>query len=408
VQQFVVHAWRNLWRNAQRTTLTMSALVLGAVAILAMHSYRDSTFAVLQQNIGRDLVGNAQVHRRGFVANPGVDAVIPAPLAVCAQAQAALADALLVCEPRVRGGALATSAQGVVGVIVEGVVPALRPTTVVRGRALHDAGAGIEALIGTGLAEDLAIDVGDTLTLQVPRADSTAPLTITVVGVHDAGTFELNATLVMLRFADAGTVLGLGDAAHELRLRFAVDDDVTVARNVEMLRAALAQHQPELEVHSWRELMPELAGTIESKRRGQSAMDFIFFLIVALGVLNAMTMATYERTPEFGVMLALGTRPRQIVALVVVESLLQGVVALTIAVLLVAAVFAGIGEIHLDPGVGTADFAGVRLPSVVPLHVNTSALVAASITTLSTVVFGALGPAVRASRLPPLTAIAHA
>ena len=39
----------------------------------------------------------------------------------------------------------------------------------------------------------------------------------------------------------------------------------------------------------------------------------IVFVVVALGVMNTLLMAVMERTREFGLQLALGTQPTQIV-----------------------------------------------------------------------------------------------
>ena len=67
-------------------------------------------------------------------------------------------------------------------------------------------------------------------------------------------------------------------------------------------------------------------------------MDVIVFLLVVLGMTNAMTMATYERIFELGIMSALGTRPSQVLATIVLESLFLGLVSLATGLLLASAV----------------------------------------------------------------------
>ena len=73
-----------------------------------------------------------------------------------------------------------------------------------------------------------------------------------------------------------------------------------------MLRGAIDVSR--LEVMAWDEILPELKGALDAKRRNSRLINLIVFLIVALGVLNTMTMSTFERTREFGVMASLGTR----------------------------------------------------------------------------------------------------
>lgn len=58
----------------------------------------------------------------------------------------------------------------------------------------------------------------------------------------------------------------------------------------------------------------------------------VVFVVVALGVANTLLMAVLERTHEFGLHLALGTRPGQIVRTVLYESLVLGVLGLVAGV----------------------------------------------------------------------------
>ena len=46
----------------------------------------------------------------------------------------------------------------------------------------------------------------------------------------------------------------------------------------------------------------------------------IIFIIVAIGIFNALLMSVVERTREFGVMSAIGTSPGQLFALVLGEA----------------------------------------------------------------------------------------
>ena len=50
----------------------------------------------------------------------------------------------------------------------------------------------------------------------------------------------------------------------------------------------------------------------------------LVFIAAAAGVANTMLMATFERTREFGMLLALGATPGRIIRLVVTESLVLG------------------------------------------------------------------------------------
>jgi putative ABC transport system permease protein len=158
-----------------------------------------------------------------------------------------------------------------------------------------------------------------------------------------------------------------------------------------------------LEAMTWAQILPELRGMVDSKRQGQKAMDFIVFLIVALGVLNTTSMSVFERTREFGVLASLGTRPRRLLGLVLTEAVLQGALSLAIGVGLAALILSAIGTIDLTK-LSSQDMMGVRMPDAVTLRLHLSSVISAGVTALSTVVVGSLIPAVRAARLKPVEA----
>jgi len=61
---------------------------------------------------------------------------------------------------------------------------------------------------------------------------------------------------------------------------------------------------------------------MEAKKQGNYIMNLIIILIVAIGVFNTVLMSVLERTREYGLLKALGTRPWQIIKLVIYEIVL--------------------------------------------------------------------------------------
>ena len=71
---------------------------------------------------------------------------------------------------------------------------------------------------------------------------------------------------------------------------------------------------------TWSDLLPVLKRMEALTENVVFAMAFFVYLLVGLGVLNTMLMSVLERTREFGVLMALGTRPAQIIRVVLAES----------------------------------------------------------------------------------------
>jgi len=393
-------AWRNLWRNTRRTLITLAAVTLGTAGIVGLTSYRESTYGGMMRAITEQLVGHLQVHGRGYQESPEVSTLVADPITVEAKLSKALPG--VRSERRVLGGGLGGSSDSSSGVLITGIEPgSTQMLTVTKGAMLSQAAAH-EAVIGVDLAQQLDLDVGSELVLVGQAADgSTANDRFKVVGLADAGSSELNSTAVFLHLKDAQDFFGLGDAVHELVLRLPTDAE-DVSPQLSAAKAALDLST--LEAVSWNQLLPELKGTMDQKRQSQKTIDFILFLIVALGVLNAMTMSTFERTRELGVMLALGTRPFRIVRLVTTEALLQGALGLAAGVGLVAVVMASVGSLHFGQ-LSQTDMAGVRLPAEVHLHLAFAAVKSAAVTVLGSMFIAGLIPAVRASRLQAADAV---
>jgi putative ABC transport system permease protein len=396
-------AWRNLWRVPRRTVITLAALSLGVTGLTVLGSYRESTFSQLLNTITTQLVGNLQVHGRGYQESPQLVTVIREPQLVEASLEQVLPG--VRSEQRVIGAALAGANDSSSGVIVMGLQGGASTTllTIRQGRGLGTVAAK-HVVLGTDLAAQLDAKVGGELILLGQSADgSVANDRYTVVGIGDTGTAEMNATGVFLHLADAQEFFGLGDAVHVMLLHLPTEDE-DVSAQLSAVRGALDLKS--LEALSWNELLPELRKTMDGKRGGQRAMDFVVFLLVALGALNVMTMSTFERTREFGVMLSVGTRPSGIIKLIVWEALLQGLIGLGLGVVFSLVIIKALGTVDL--GMGGGDMLGVRMPQFVTVKLQWSAVLSSGLTSIATMVVAGLLPAWRASRLEPAVAVREA
>jgi ABC-type lipoprotein release transport system permease subunit len=396
-------AWRNLWRNARRTRITVAALALGVVAIVFLETYRESTFRQVIENITSGALGHLQIHAAGWQKSPELERLIAEPAQVEAQVLRALPGTKIA--PRVLGYGLVGAGEQSTGAAVLGIDPAreqgeLHFVEITKGKHLSGAGRR-EALLGVDLAEQLGIGLGGEVVLVGQAFDgSVANDRFTVVGLADAGGGELNGSGVFLHLVDAQAFFGLGNGVHQLVLRVpGGHEDMQVPQTV--LHGQLADKS--LEVLTWDQLVPELKSTMNEKRKSQAVLSYVLFLLVALGVLNAMTMATLERTRELGVLASLGTRPRQILGLILTEALLQGVLGLALGTGVALATVLAVGDISLA-AFAKQDILGIRFPTTVHLVMQWHGLAQAAQIALVTMLVGSVLPAWRAARMKPAEA----
>jgi len=398
-------AWRNIWRNRRRTIISLLALAMGVMAIVALHSFRIATNDEMIRSITRGLVGDLQVHGAGYQDAPEMATMVPDPARVEAEIATALPSARL--EQRVLGAGLASAADVATAVLITGIEPDAPGTrgllAIEQGRGLAPA-PGHEAVIGRGLAQELGVGPGGELVVVGQAADgSVANDRFTVVGTADTGSAEGDASAVFLHLADAQELFALEGGVHQIIVR--LPDDADPAAAARRLRRSV--DVASLEVLPWSEILPELQSAMAAKARNMRLVDVIVFLIVALGVLNTMTMSTFERTRELGVLASLGTRRRRILAMILLETVLLGLLGFAAGVALAFALLQGLGTTHLGGLGGGTDIMGARVPETIRLTVRAAPVASAAVISLLTVVAGGVLPALRASRLKPVEALRH-
>ena len=82
------------------------------------------------------------------------------------------------------------------------------------------------------------------------------------------------------------------------------------------------------QVKSWDEIGPELRDWIAFYDAIIEVIMIVLLLVVAVGIMNTVLMGVLERTHEFGLMGALGTRRSQIITLVFSESFILAIVGI--------------------------------------------------------------------------------
>lgn len=396
----ITMAWRNVWRNARRSLITMTAMSFGVAGIVALYSYREATYDVIIRDITSGLIGHLQVHGLGYQEAPGIATVVKNPVQVEAAVRGALPGAK--SERRVIGAGLAGSGDRSAPVMVLGVEAG--STTLYHLDTGTDLGAKGAVLIGRELALDLQLAPGGELVLVSQGADgSVANDRYTVAGTFTSSSAELDANAVVMPLAEAQSFFALGDGVHQLVVKLpAAQEDLSAEVNA--VRGALDLKT--LEALSWSEMLPQLKASIDQKRKNATFMDFVIFLIVGLGVFNAMTMAVFERTHELGVLAALGTRPRRLMGMILFEALWQAGLAFVVGVAVAGLILTAVGTSDLSTTM-KGDVMGVRMPGSIALSLYPGALKGAALTAFLTAIAGALLPAFRAARLKPVDALRH-
>jgi putative ABC transport system permease protein len=123
--------------------------------------------------------------------------------------------------------------------------------------------------------------------------------------------------------------------------------------------------------------------------------------IVLISIMNVMIMAVYERIREIGTIAAIGTLPRKILSMFVIEGFSLGVLG------------AVVGNVIGLVSVRILDFAritfsfGRETGLVLSPTVQASDILVVSVIVIIVAVLGSLQPALKASKMEPITALRH-
>jgi ABC-type lipoprotein release transport system permease subunit len=307
---------------------------------------------------------------------------------------------------RAQSFALVSHGERSFGAQVQGVEPdrearwSSLPGRVISGRYL--AGPG-EAFIGSALARNLDLAVGDEIVfLGTASEGGVAAAVADVVGIFDSGQVELDRSLAQIPIDDFRAGWGLAsDEAHALVILAE-----SVAESVVVAKTLAAELGSDLRVLDWRALMPEAVQTIDLKFAGAVLIFALVATIVTFSVVNTFMMTVFERTPEFGMLMAIGMRPGRIMGQLALEALCLGALGVALGVAISVVVLVPLGRYGLPLPADAAELLkAYQLPDHMYPRFSVGAAAAAGVIMMVGTQVAALIPALRIRKLRPVEAL---
>jgi ABC-type lipoprotein release transport system permease subunit len=401
-------AWRNLWRNPRRTWLTASAIAFITLLMVFLITLQLGSYDLMVDSSLRIYTGHMQVQREGYADKPQIRKTIPDARALARRLRAHPALAHVGVAVRAQGFALAASSTRSYGVQVVGIEPqeearvSTLPHLIKSGRYLSGLDAQ-EVVLGTALARNLNIKVGDELVLLGSGVDgSVAATALPVVGLFESGMPELDRKFAEMPLGTFQQIFGLGQDAHTIAL---LTPDIKQLPLLQQVVTQLLPPQRALVVLDWGQLIPGLKQLIQADWTTGWFSYMALIIVVTFSILNTFLMTVLERTREFGVMLALGATPLRIGMTVFLETTLLTLIGLTIGIVLGSAValyfsFYGFTYPGLEELMGQYGLPGLIYPKL-----SATSILLGPAVILCCVLLVAVFPALRIRRLEAVQAI---
>ena len=330
-------AFRNIFRQKRRSFLTALSMIIGFILLGISFGFGEGGYGRIIEMFTHSHTGHIQIHRQGYLDRPNLyknfeytqqlQTLLKSIPEVQAQA------------PRVYCGALAFIDKKTTGVQLIGVDPfkERRLSTLAskmgEGRFLDTTSAEAphnQIIIGNGLARILHATIGNEIALVSQGVDgSIANDLFKVVGILKKEVDTTDRNNAYIHIYKAQEFLAMDAHIHEVAVLLTSHKksrQITTKIKDQLNKAQLVGY----EVHPWEEIEALFYRSMKADKKGNWVFLFIIGLIVALGVLNTVLMSILERTREFGVMRAVGTRPSHILYQIVLETLILSLMAAAI------------------------------------------------------------------------------
>lgn len=321
---FLKIAWRNITRNRARSAITVSAVTFGLTALIFIRAFVDGADYQMVENFTDMISGHIQVHQQGFHQKMGLER----SLINSEYLQEILekTSGVEAAARRIKEHVLLSSAESSAGVLLMGIDPEdeKKVTTLHQkirdGEFLKEDG---DIVLGKDLIDILNVQPGDKIVVMGQASDgSLAAEAFRLRGVLDTGAEEADKGLAIVTLPAAAKLFVMDDKVSEVVIR--AESLYGVEELTGRLETIFAGQ--DMEILSWDEISPAVAQWVEFDRTFLNIILVIVLLVVAGGIMNTILMGVMERTREFGIMLALGTRRRQILGLVTLEAFLLGLI----------------------------------------------------------------------------------
>ena len=260
-------------------------------------------------------------------------------------------------------------------------------------------------ILGSALAQELGVKVGDRVVLLVALGDVTPVGVIPrmrafeVAGIFSIGMYEYDRRVAIVAMQDAAKLLRMGDDVTGIRLKVA---DLYAAPRV--VHAAAVSIGGDVEVQDWTNEHANFFRSISITKR---ILFFILSLMVAVAAFNivsTMVMVVKDKRRDIAILRTFGSSPRSILTIFVVQGSLIGLLGIGAGVLLGVLVAVNLQElVHgLESIVGFKFLdARVYFMSDLPAHVRLSDVVRICGIAFVLACASTLYPAWRAARLLP-------
>jgi lipoprotein-releasing system permease protein len=189
-------------------------------------------------------------------------------------------------------------------------------------------------VLGSILANNLNVDVGDSVTLLVPEASITPAgvfprlKRFTVSGIFSVGA-DLDANLAYANIEDMQTLARMGDSIGGLRLEL---DDLFLAG--QETQAIVNELGGGYRGYDWTFTRGNLFQAIQMEKRMIGLLLTVIIAVAAFNIVSTLVMVVTDKHADIAILRTIGATPGSIMGIFMVQGIAIGVIGIVIGVAL--------------------------------------------------------------------------
>jgi lipoprotein-releasing system permease protein len=244
-------------------------------------------------------------------------------------------DGVVGAAPAILGKALLRTERGDAFVTLKGIDPALEPevtnlgSAMVEGRIADLTPSDEEAvpgiLVGVGLAKDLGVAVGDSVTLLTPEG-TLSPMgmmprarRLRVAGVYRLGLYDIDSASGFVTLEVAGRLLNTQPSMVELKVR----DMYQAPALAEQIQAALGV---EYTAQDWADMNGPLFSALWLEKMAISITIGLIVIVAALNIIASLVLLVMEKSRDIAILKTMGATRRSVTAIFMLQGLVIGLI----------------------------------------------------------------------------------
>lgn len=324
-------AWRNVWRNKLRTSIMLGAMIFGVAGVMLMMGFMNGIIDNLVKNTIQWQTSHIQIHQKNYALNPDINLVIDDEAEITKLLEKAPQVKAWTSRTLVNG--MIASARSTRGIQVNGIdlgsEPKITPIAehILEGEWLDDKGRN-PILVSQKTSDRLKLRVGSKIVLTF--TDTTGDVTgaaFRVRGIFKTSSSTFDDANVYVRKAD---IQQLGQVHYDHEIAILLHDEAQVSDFRDQLSSSISDKN---RVQDWLQLQPLLSTMMSSMNAGNQVILVIFVIAMGFGIINILLMSVFERTREFGVLMAVGMKKGNIRRLIILESGFIGLIGAGLGVI---------------------------------------------------------------------------